>query len=86
MTRCLLNQREASILLNTGAQLSIISQDYMHQNHLDAEIKRISHILDEPDSMRVQRGNNADIPFNSFTVMQLNVGDEAVSCHVEVPF
>ena len=86
MTRCLLNQREASILLNTGAQLSIISQDYMHQNHPDAEIKRISHILDEPDSMRVQRGNNADIPFNSFTVMQLNIGDEAVSCHVEVPF
>ena len=35
----------------------------MHQNHPDAEIKRISHILDEPDSMRVQSGNNADIPF-----------------------
>ena len=58
----------------------------MQQNHPDAEIKHISHILDEPDSMRVQWGNQADIPFNSFTVMKLNVGDEGVHCHVDVPF
>ena len=50
----------------------------MKQNHPDAEIKHISHILDESDSMRVQRGNNADILFSNFTVMQLNVGDEGV--------
>ena len=36
--------------------------------------------------MRVPWGNNADIPFNSFTVMQLNVGDEGVSYHVDVLF
>ena len=42
----------------------------MQQNHPDAEIKHISHILDEPDSMRVQWGKN-----NSFTVMLLNAGD-----------
>ena len=58
----------------------------MQQNHPDAEIKHISYILDEPDSMGVQWGNNADIPFNIFTVMQLSVGDEGVSCHVDVPF
>ena len=65
-----LNQREASVLLYTGAQVSIISEDYVQQNHPDAEIKHISHILDEPDSMRVQWGKN-----NSFTVMLLNAGD-----------
>ena len=58
----------------------------MQQNHADAEIKHISHSLDEPDLMGVQRGNNADISFNSFTVMQLNVGDEGVSYHLDVPF
>ena len=58
----------------------------MQQNHPAAEIKHISHILDQPDSMRVQWGNNADIPFNSFTAMQLNVGDEGVSYHVDVAF
>ena len=31
-------------------------------------------------------GNNADIPFNSFTVMQLNIDDEGVSYHVDVQF
>ena len=56
-----LNKREASALLGTGAQVSIISEDYMQQNHPDAEIKHISHILDKPDSMRVQWGNQADI-------------------------
>ena len=84
--QCRLNQREALVLLDTGAQVSIISEDYVQQNHSDSEIKHISHILDEPDSMSVQWGNNADIPLNSFTVMQLNIGDEGVSYHVDVPF
>ena len=34
--------------------------------------------------MRVQWGNKADIPFNSFPVMQLNIGDEGVSGRVDV--
>ena len=34
----------------------------------------------------MQRRNNADIPFNLFTVMHLIVGDGGVSCHVDVPF
>ena len=83
LIQCRLNKREASVLLDTGPQVSIFSEDYMQQNHPDAEIKHISHILDEPDSMRVQWGNQADIPFNSFTVMKLNVGDEGVHCHVD---
>ena len=58
----------------------------MQQNHFDSEIKHISHILDERDSMRVQWGRNADIPLNRFTVIQLNVGDEGVTYHVDVPF
>ena len=78
MIQCRLSNREASVLLDTGAQESITSEGYMKQNHPDAEIKHISHILDESDSMRVQRGNNADILFSNFTVMQLNVGDEGV--------
>ena len=86
LIQCRRNQRETLVLLDTGSQVSIISEDYVQQNHLDTEIKHISHVPDEPDSVRVPWGNNADIPFNSFTVMQLNVGDEGVSCHVDVPF
>ena len=69
MIQCRLKKWEASVLLDTGAQVSIVSEDYMQQNHADAEMKHISHILDEPDSMTVQWGNQADIPFNSLTVM-----------------
>ena len=86
LIQCRLNKREAPVLLNTGAQVSIVSEDYMQQNHPDAEIKHISHILDERYSMRVLWENQADIPLNSFTVMKLNVGDETVHCHVDVPF
>ena len=32
------NQRVASVLLNTGAQVSIISEDYVKLNLIDAEI------------------------------------------------
>ena len=52
LIQCRLNQREESVLLDTGAQVSVISEDYVQQNH--AEIKHISHILDQPDSMSVQ--------------------------------
>ena len=86
LIQCGINESEASVSLDTGAHVSIISEDYMQQSNPGAEITHISHILDKPDSMRVQCGNQADIPFNSFTVMQLNVGDEGVSCHVDVPF
>ena len=41
--------------------MSIISEDYMQQNRLDAEIKYISHIQHELDSMRVQWENQVDI-------------------------
>ena len=63
----MLNKREASVLLNTGTQVSTISEDYMQHNYPDSEIKHISYILDNPDSMRVQWKNQVDIPFNSFT-------------------
>ena len=58
----------------------------MQLNHPDVEIKHNSYILNELDSMRVQWGNKADIPFNSFPVMQLNAGDEGDSGRVDVPF
>ena len=36
--------------------------------------------------MRVQWENNADIQFDSFTAIQLNVGDDGVSYHVDSPW
>ena len=39
----------------------------MQHKYPDSEIKHISHILDNPDSMGVQWENQVDIPFNSFT-------------------
>ena len=53
LIQCSLNQREASILLDIGAQVSIISEDYVQQNHANAEIKQISHSLHEPDSYSI---------------------------------
>ena len=69
LIQCRVNKREALVLLDTGAQVSNVSEDYIEQNHPDAEIKHINHIVDEPDWIRVQLGNQADIPCNSFTVM-----------------
>ena len=83
---CSLNKWVVSTLLDTGAQVLIISDNYMQQNYPNAEINHISHILDEHDTMRVQWGDQADTPFNGFTVMQLNIGYAGVSCHVDVPF
>ena len=41
----------------------------MQQDHLDVKTKYISQILNETDSMRMQRENQAEIPFHSFIAM-----------------
>ena len=37
LIQCRLKQRETSVFLDTGVQVSIIGEDYVQQNHLDTK-------------------------------------------------
>ena len=79
-------QQATSVLLDTGAQVSIVSKKFILENFINAEITAISEILDEYDSLRVQWGNNSKILFAGFTILKLQTGDGTVGSKVDVPF
>ena len=79
-------QQATSVLLDTSAQVSIVSKKFLLENFINAEITAISEILDEYDSLRVQWGNNSKILFAGFTILKLQTGDGTVGSKVDVPF
>ena len=60
---CALNGIETKVLLDTGAQVSIISINQMKTAFSRSAIQPLDKLLDEPDRLRVQWGSCQDIPF-----------------------
>ena len=86
LTQCELSGVPTSVLLDTGAQVSIFSEKYLLENFINTQIRAISEILDGHDSLRMQWGNNLEIPFAGFTILQLQIGNGKVGSKVNVPF
>ena len=60
---CFVNKVINTILLETGAQISLVLKDCLEQNHSYLEIEDVSSLLDEADRLRVRWANDADILF-----------------------
>ena len=63
------------MLLDTGAQFSIISKSYLTKNYPELPVKPLKEILENGDSFRVQWGNSTQIPFLGWTSLNVQVGD-----------
>ena len=66
LLNCYLNDQPSTLLLNSGAQVSIINIEEFVKNFPDVKIQHISSILDDYDSIRVQWGDDQDIPFEGW--------------------
>ena len=86
LVKVLLNNKLSSVLLDTGAQVSVINDKYLRDNFPHVGEYPVNELLDEPDALRVQRGNQTDIPFSKYTVVNLCVGEGQDKCHLDVPF
>ena len=75
----------SSFLLDTGAQVSLISDKYLRENFQHVDEYPVNELLDERDSLRVQWGNQTDIPFSKYTVVNLCIGEGEDKCHLDVP-
>ena len=60
---CIINSKPSKSLPDTGAQVSIINKDKLESNFSDVLIQGIIFILDTCDSLRVQWGDEENIPF-----------------------
>ena len=75
----------SSVLLNTGAQISVISGKYLRENFLHVDEYLVNELLDEPDPLRVLWGNETDISFGKYTVVNLCIGEGEGKCYLDVP-
>ena len=75
LVKVLTNNRLSSVLLNTGAQISVISDKYLRENFLHVDEYLVNELLDEPDPLRVLWGNETDISFGKYTVVNLCIGE-----------
>ena len=64
----------STALLDSGAQVSIVSEKHLKNELSDHQIRTTSDILDEPDSLKVQWRDNAEIPFTGYLTLPLQLG------------
>ena len=86
LINCQLNGQVTSLLLDTGAQVSIIDIEDLKNYHSNTVVRSLDEILDDCDSFRVQLGNTADIPFTGWVDMIVTNGEESNCGSLHVPF
>ena len=64
------------MLLETGAQVSIVSKSYLTRNYAELTVKPLKEILKNGDSFRIKLGNRTQIPFLGWVSLNIQVGDE----------
>ena len=57
LIKVLLNSKLPSVLLDTGAYVSVISGKYLRENFLHVDEYPVNELLDEPDYLRLQWRN-----------------------------
>ena len=53
LIKVLLNNKLSSVLLDTGAHISVINDKYLRENFPHVDKYPVNELLDEPDSLRI---------------------------------
>ena len=82
---CFVNKVVNSILLDTGAQVCLVSKHWPDQYHPDVEIEDVSSLLDEADRLHVRWGNYADILFVGYVDLLIQL-ENIEKLGITIPF
>ena len=86
MLQCRLNDIMMPVLMDTGAQVSIIEKRVLEERFPDNKIKPVEDLLDDGDNLRVQWGNSHGIPFRGFLELSVTLGEDQSLQKLNVPF
>ena len=86
LVNCLLNGKVQTLLLDSGAQVSMMSKQHLDSHYPDTTVKSMNDILDDCDSFRVQWGNTSDIPFCGWVDINVSVPGSDSKDEIKVPF
>ena len=83
-----MNDVVTQVLLDTGAQVSLISHKWLESNLPGAKILEVGELLDPFDRLRVQWGNHTEMPYLGWTDIKFELSDESSSTveELQVPF
>ena len=64
LVNCFLNGRQLAVLWDTGAQVSIMTNDFLNAKFPDVKKRDISELLDSP--LEINAANGTAIPYTSW--------------------
>ena len=73
------------MLLDIGAQVSILSRSFLKDNFPDLKPQPLNEIKDNADTLRLMWGNSSDIPIVGWVNLQVVLGNQKESkqmCHI----
>ena len=85
LVNCFLNGRQLEVLWDTGAQVSIMTNDFLNAKFPDVKKRDISELLDSP--LEINAANGTAIPYTGWAELEfrlLSSGREETT--VMVPF
>ena len=86
LLNCYLNDEPSTLLLDSGAQVSIINIEEFAKNFRHVKIQHISSLLDDCDIIRVRWGSDQDISFERWPDMKVMKGQNDRSMEINAPF
>ena len=85
---CKMNDVVTQVLLDTGAQVPLLSHKLLESILPGAKILEVRELLDPCDKLRVQWGNHAEISFVGWTDIKFELSDKSSSTveKLQIPF
>jgi len=79
-----LNSVQCEVLWDTGAQVSVISKDFVQSTFPNMEIRPVTELIDTP--LDLKAANGTSFPFVGWVAIDFELSDVCNSCSVTTPF
>ena len=84
---CHMNGVESTVLLDTGAQISIVSKQFVDVNFLSLQVKEITDLIEQNNKLNLASANGTSIPYTGWIDICLTFGSaQQKSTKNSVPF
>jgi len=83
--QCYLNDKLMEVLWDTGAQVSLISEDVLNSQLPSVQVRDICQLLDTQGGISLQAANGTDIPYSGWAEIDLELAADTET-KVKVPF
>ena len=81
-----MNDKPVDILQGAGANISIISKEYVIDLFPNVVIKNLHDILSDADKLQVRWGNQEILPYEGYVEREVSLDNDAAASKIPVPF